>query len=601
MGCGASAKVAVEPQPGAHPSKPAQGDQDVGVVLADPPGETNEANQANEVAEPAEPAAKEPEVAEKAVQPCTVSGELGSWEAVKKLRISQPSADRPIHLKQVEIFGVDGVNYALKTRGGQAEQSSMQGSPEEGYGPAELVIDGCPTGSVNHTAHEPNGWLEVTLAKPRHVESFAIYNMPDDEWDHRRRAHGHVVELFNADGQVVYSQVISEQTDGAFFDPHRGCCQKWVNAWPVVTASLEFGMDYLDDHAVVMATLQSSKGSQRSLHPFRVPVLAPGVMSYICGHIFFQSGITVPQQRLQLPDGRSVRLKGMEHDTFVDLVGNLMQEMSRCPGENGEPETRYVQPALVEGEFLTWEAVRKLRVSRDSADHPIHLKQVEIYGFENGSCPYGMNHALQDNGGSARQSSLNGDGQSYGLAECVIDGVRDGRCNHTAHEPGGWLEVTLQSPINVLGFAVFNMPDDEWDHRIRASGHLLELIDESDQVVYSQILSPSTDPAFFDAERGCCQKWVNDRPVVFLSLALTFYFDTLEIEASASLKLKETQQLPCFRVRRNDWDKVVESLCQTIFDLSGVPAECLRLWIPEGSAGRHVTMRSTELHAAIAL
>ena len=25
----------------------------------------------------------------------------------------------------------------------------MQGSPEEGYGPAELVIDGCPTGSVS--------------------------------------------------------------------------------------------------------------------------------------------------------------------------------------------------------------------------------------------------------------------------------------------------------------------------------------------------------------------------------------------------------------------------------------------------------------------
>ena len=39
------------------------------------------------------------------------------------------------------------------------------------------VIDGKRKGSVNHTAHAEDGWLEVELAKSTSVESFAIFNM----------------------------------------------------------------------------------------------------------------------------------------------------------------------------------------------------------------------------------------------------------------------------------------------------------------------------------------------------------------------------------------------------------------------------------------
>ena len=65
-------------------------------------------------------------------------GDILTWDAVKRLRILQSSAASPIHLKQIEIYGCDGINHALKANGGSARQSSMHG-PGDMYGPAELA------------------------------------------------------------------------------------------------------------------------------------------------------------------------------------------------------------------------------------------------------------------------------------------------------------------------------------------------------------------------------------------------------------------------------------------------------------------------------
>ncbi|CAE7771467.1 ppsD [Symbiodinium necroappetens] len=155
-------------------------------------------------------------------------GEELGWFAVKKLRINQSSASNPIHVNQIEIYGCDGINHALQTNGGQARQSSMHGTGE-GYGPARLVIDGNRWGRVNHTAHADDGWLEVELARPTNVESFAIFNMSDDEYDHRMRLCGHTVQLFDESGRVVYQQQITLDGDSSLFDKELKCRQLWVN------------------------------------------------------------------------------------------------------------------------------------------------------------------------------------------------------------------------------------------------------------------------------------------------------------------------------------------------------------------------------------
>lgn len=49
------------------------------------------------------------------------------------------------------------------------------------------------------------------------------------------------------------------------------------------------------------------------------------------------------------------------------------------------------------------------------------------------------------------------------------------------------------SPALCRGFAICNMIDDEHDHRLRLAGHLVELIDENDRVVWLALVRPRRD------------------------------------------------------------------------------------------------------------
>ena len=51
----------------------------------------------------------------------------------------------------------------------------------------------------------------------------------------------------------------------------------------------------------------------------------------------------------------------------------------------------------------------------------------------------GVNYALATNGGTAVLSSEMGDGETWGPAKFVIDGVREGCVCHSAHEENGSL------------------------------------------------------------------------------------------------------------------------------------------------------------------
>lgn len=244
-------------------------------------------------------------------------GEELGWFAVKKLRINQSSASNPIHVNQIEIYGCDGINHALQTNGGQARQSSMHGTGE-GYGPARLVIDGNRWGRVNHTAHADDGWLEVELARPTNVESFAIFNMSDDEYDHRMRLCGHTVQLLDESGRVVYQQQITLDGDSSLFDKELKCRQLWVNedAKPVL-ANLTLEKDEArEGYAKISATQISGK----HLATLCVDVAATGFVESLCYRIQEEVGIPAHSLRLLLPGDRVLRLHS---DTEVSLEALL--------------------------------------------------------------------------------------------------------------------------------------------------------------------------------------------------------------------------------------------------------------------------------------
>ncbi|CAJ1367160.1 unnamed protein product [Effrenium voratum] len=259
------------------------------------------------------------------VRPQTNDGKTLTWESVSKLRVSHESADNPIHLFQVEVYGVDGVNYALREHGGSAQQSTLHGNGRA-WGRAECVIDGIRAGPCNHTAHAENGWLEVLLAKPVNVESFAIFNMPDDFHDHRMRAMGHVVELFDG-GEVVFRHRISEE-DISFFDKAVGCCQKWVNEDSnVVIANLNFSQDANLEEVTVAAVQPSG----RELARLSLALAHPEAVPEMCRAISSQSGVDPHRLRLLLPDGRVLRMSAEELQT--PSLGDLLPSLrSLSPG-----------------------------------------------------------------------------------------------------------------------------------------------------------------------------------------------------------------------------------------------------------------------------
>ncbi|CAE7462430.1 ppsD [Symbiodinium natans] len=251
------------------------------------------------------------------------TGEALAWDKVKKLRVKQSSADNPIHLKQIEIYGCDGINHALQANGGTACQSSMHG-PGGAYGPAELVIDGKRTGSVNHTAHADNGWLEVELARPTCVESFAIFNMFDDEWEHRMRLCGHTVELLDESARVVYQQLITFEEDAALFDRDRNCRQLWVNedAQPVVVNLHIEKCKEAAGQAKVTATQMSGKHLATVSLELGIPFFA----RTLCYSLQKEAGIPAHSLRLLLPDGRLMRLNGKDDSSLAELLPDIVAE-----------------------------------------------------------------------------------------------------------------------------------------------------------------------------------------------------------------------------------------------------------------------------------
>ena len=172
---------------------------------------------------------------------------------------------------------------------------------------------------------------------------------------------------------------------------------------------------------------------------------------------------------------------------------------------------RYIQPSKDEaGNYLSWESVKKLRVSHD--ENPIVLQQIEIYGVD------GINYALAKNGGSAEQSSVHYTGMDYGRASCVIDGNRAGYKSETAHVPNGWLEVILSEARCIESFAIFN---SEFDSCLRANRQLIQLFDEKDQLVYEHRISISEDLPLFDPHHCCSLRFINqDSKVVMLNLTM---------------------------------------------------------------------------------
>ena len=160
------------------------------------------------------------------VQPSKdAAGNTLTWNGVKKLRVSHESPENPIEFHQIEISGVDGINYALKENGGTAAQSSNAYPPDTPWGHASCVIDGDRYGYFNRTACLLNGWLDVTLSEPRWIESFAIFNSGFDMCVY---ANGHLVQLLDQENQVVYEHRISVE-DISLFDPNQLCALKFIN------------------------------------------------------------------------------------------------------------------------------------------------------------------------------------------------------------------------------------------------------------------------------------------------------------------------------------------------------------------------------------
>ena len=161
------------------------------------------------------------------VQPSKdAAGNALTWNFVKKLRVSHESPENPIEFQQIEIYGVDGINYALKENGGTAVQSSDAYPPDAPWGHASCVIDGDRYGYFNCTACLPNGWLDVTLSEPRWIESFAIFN---SGFDMCVKANDHLVQLLDQENLVVYEHRIAISEDLPLFDPNQLCALKFIN------------------------------------------------------------------------------------------------------------------------------------------------------------------------------------------------------------------------------------------------------------------------------------------------------------------------------------------------------------------------------------
>eukprot|EP00435_Cladocopium_sp_Y103_P034775 s896_g9.t1 len=259
------------------------------------------------------------------------AGNSLTWNFVKKLRVSHESPENPIEFHQIEICGVDGINYALKEHGGTATQSSNEYPPDKPWGHAFCVIDGDRYGYFNRTACVPNGWLDVTLSEPRWIESFAIFNSGFDMCVY---ANGHLVQLLDQENQVVYEHRISISEDLCLFDPNQQCALKFINEESkVVTLKLTLASS---DIATKVKVLASYSLSGRPLNPFELSIAEPEAVQNLCQTIYAATGIVTHQQRLLLEDGQILRMRsgtwepqGSLHEICPSLL-RLLSAEKKC-------------------------------------------------------------------------------------------------------------------------------------------------------------------------------------------------------------------------------------------------------------------------------
>ena len=126
------------------------------------------------------------------------------------VRVRHLGEDKIITLAEVAVIEKDSGKKLHG--GGTASQSS-----EEYGGEAGRAIDGnkeqaFSEDSVTHTKVENYPWWQLDLGQPAMVGKIKIWNRSDCCGD---RLEGAVVELLDADRNVVWSEVISEAKDGS--------------------------------------------------------------------------------------------------------------------------------------------------------------------------------------------------------------------------------------------------------------------------------------------------------------------------------------------------------------------------------------------------
>jgi hypothetical protein len=137
-------------------------------------------------------------------------GESGSKPKAQFVRVRLPGAQKMIHLAEVEVFGrrtgsSELTNIAL-------EKPATQSSTDYDA-PAERAVDGNTNGdfnahSVTHTAVSTDPWWEVDLGGEGEIEKVVLWNRTDGNLE--QRLEGFVVELLDANRQVVWSQTPQE-------------------------------------------------------------------------------------------------------------------------------------------------------------------------------------------------------------------------------------------------------------------------------------------------------------------------------------------------------------------------------------------------------
>eukprot|EP01048_Picozoa_sp_COSAG05_P004131 COSAG05_NODE_212_length_13942_cov_18.039659_5_plen_1501_part_00 len=130
---------------------------------------------------------------------------IGLPGKISALRISNTHSKKAIHFHQVEIRGIDGVNHALCSNGGAAEQSSTHLFQHRAPAGAENLIDGDLSTKNCTEIQSGRASVTITLAQPQHIAKVVIYNIKDNRAPYYRaeRAEGHELELIDEHGTVL--------------------------------------------------------------------------------------------------------------------------------------------------------------------------------------------------------------------------------------------------------------------------------------------------------------------------------------------------------------------------------------------------------------